>query len=73
MTYSLLRRARELFGFTHTEMAEVVGMSRPGVEAICNGRYAEWLNPVQKRAMLDYCRLVRDQAIAAVDELELMN
>jgi hypothetical protein len=75
--YSMLRRAKELFGLSDDELAQIIGRSRPHVQCVVRGEqsgkpYPEYLDGRQIRALLDYCRLIRDQAIEGVAELELM-
>ena len=36
--YSLLRKAAEITGWTHGELAELTGFSRPQIQAIIGGR-----------------------------------
>jgi DNA-binding XRE family transcriptional regulator len=69
--YSMLRRAKNALGLTDDELAQVIGTSRQHVQSICKGVYAEHLNAVQIRALLQYARLIRDQAIEAVTALEM--
>lgn len=69
---SLLRLAKDRFGLTEAELAQVIGMSRPHVHCVVAGTYAEYLDGKQIRALLDYCRLIRDRAIEGVAELELL-
>ena len=76
-SFSLLRRAKEIFGFSNQELAVVIGRSVPHVQFVIAGQaggkpYPEYLDGRQTKALLDYCRLTRDQAIAGVEELELL-
>ena len=75
--FSILRRAKEIFGLSNAEIAQVIGRSVPHVNFVIAGRagdkpYPEYLDGRQAQALLDYCRLIRDNAIQGVDELELM-
>lgn len=70
--FSIARIAKTRFGFSDAELAEVLGCSRPHITKIVAGDYPEAWSAKQVRALLDYCRLVRDQAIDAVSELEIL-
>lgn len=59
-------------GISDPELAQVIGSSRPHVQAVRRGAYAEHLTTEQARNLMMYCRLVRDRAIDAVAEMELM-
>lgn len=69
--YSLLRKAEEITGFTHGELAEIVGVSRPLVQKIIAGSAAEYLTAVQTHALMSAVRLYVDRAIQGLAELEM--
>lgn len=72
LPFSLVREAKIRFTFSDAEIAEVIGASRPHVWCLVAGKYPEALSAKQIRALLDYCRLARDQAIQSVEELEML-
>ena len=75
--FSLLRAAKDRFGFSNQELAVVVGRSVAHVQFVIAGTmggkpYPEYLDGKQTQALLTYCRLKRDECIAGVEELEMM-
>lgn len=70
--YSMLRICRDLLGMSSPELAEIIGATTSHVQAIIADRYWESLSGPQIRALMAAARLKRDQAIQAVEELELM-
>lgn len=69
---TLLGRARDAFGFTEADLAELLGVSKSHVHWILTGKYAERLTSDQAARLLDACRTLRDHAVATVEELEML-
>ena len=71
--FSLLREMKDLFDLSDQSLATLIGTSRPHVQAVLAGRYAEYLNARQRQALLAYARLTRDEMIEAVARLEALS
>lgn len=69
--YSLLRKAEEITGFTHGELAKIVGVSRPLVQKIIAGLTPEYLTAVQTHALMSAVRLYVATAEQGLSEMEL--
>lgn len=69
-TYSLVRKAADLTGWSHPELAELLGVSRQLVQKIVAGETPEYLNTTQMAALLGAVRLYRDQVVQGVEDLE---
>lgn len=70
--YSLVRVAKEAFNLSDAELGELLGYSRTNISAIVRGVHPEYLSVAQLHALFGYCRLMRDRAIEAVEEMQLM-
>lgn len=72
LPFSFLRKAAEITGWSHGDLASISGIPRSSVQAIIAGRYAEHLNARQIQAITDAVRLFRDRIIQGVEEMEMM-
>lgn len=72
LPFSMIRKAHEVTGWTHAELAATLGMTRPTVQAIIAGRFNEYLNARQTQALLDAVRLYKDQVVQGFTEMEMM-
>lgn len=69
-SYSLLRKAQALTGWTHDQLGEIVGVPRSTVQAVIQGRLTEYLTAPQTHALLAAVRLYRDTVIQGAEEME---
>jgi ribosome-binding protein aMBF1 (putative translation factor) len=72
LPFSLIRKAVEITGWSHAYLSELLAMPRSSVQAICAGKYTEYLDARQSQALMDAVRLHRDQIIQGVAEMEMM-
>lgn len=70
-TYSLLRTAKDITGWSDHEIAQIVGIGRSTVQAYVSNRLPEYLDGKQTQALLNALRLYRDQVVADVAKAEL--
>ena len=68
--YSLLRKAEEVTGFTHPELAQIVGVSRQLVQKVVAGETPEYLDARQISALMAAVRLYVDRARQGLEEME---
>lgn len=70
MAYSLLRKAEEVTGFTHSELAQIVGVSRQLVQKVICDETPEYLNARQIGALVAAVRLYVERARQGLEEME---
>lgn len=70
MTYSLIRKAGEVAGFTHGELAQILGVSRQLVQKICADATPEYLSARQTQALFAAVRLAIDRMEQGLTEME---
>lgn len=68
---SLLGKAGALLGASDGDLAQITGLGRSTVQAYRSGRLPEHLDGMQLQALLNACRLYRDQIAQDVEELEM--
>lgn len=69
---TLLGKAKFLTNWYDHELAAIVGISRPMVQAIVGGRARESLSTAQKAALLAALQSYRDTVTREVEMIELL-
>jgi hypothetical protein len=69
---TLLGRAKLLTSWPDADLGDIVGLSRPTVQAIVAGKLKENLDTAQRKRLLEVMLRFRDMVTRGVDEFELL-
>lgn len=72
LPYSVVRRMKEVAGFSDNELVAIVGGSKSHIQSIVSGRYREHFTEETRERIIAVLKAYRDDVVSLVAEVELL-